>query len=145
MVFADLDKDGIHIPLIALPTLTINKYLALAPDFLVQVLKQLMLSPVIGEKKLTGSVHQSTLLPECYDMLEKPRPIRQTLIVPCWHSAPLWLVLFSDSNEAADFVQKVLELPKREGLFIQRRSGAVLFKEVPNTKVLAMHISLVPV
>ena len=73
VVFADLDKDGIHIPLITLPTLTINKYLALAPDFLVQVLKQLMLSPVIGEKKLTGSVHQSTL--ECYDMLEKPRPM----------------------------------------------------------------------
>ena len=67
-----------------------------------------------------------------------------TLIVPCWHSAPFWPVLFPDGNKPADFVQKVLELPQQEGLFIPQRSGAVLFKGVPSTKVLAMYISFVP-
>ena len=70
MVFADLVKRwGPH---------TIDQFAGtyngqiscLTPDFLVQVLKQLMLSPVIGEKKLTDGVHQSTLLPECYSMLK---------------------------------------------------------------------------
>ena len=75
VVFADLDKRWVHILLTGLPTLTIDKYLASTPDFLVQALKQLMLSPVIGKKKLTGGVHQSTLLPKCYSMLEKPRPM----------------------------------------------------------------------
>ena len=28
------------------------------------------------EKKVTGGIHQSTLLPEYYSMLEKPRPMR---------------------------------------------------------------------
>ena len=33
-----------------------------------------------------------------------------TLIVPCWHSAPFWPVLYPDGNRPTNFVQKVLEL-----------------------------------
>ena len=67
-----------------------------------------------------------------------------TLIVPCWPSAPFWPVLFPDGKNPASFIKNIVELPQREGLFIPQRSGAVLFKGVPNTKVLAMYISLSP-
>ena len=63
-----------------------------------------------------------------------------TLIVPGWQSAPFWPVIFPDGYTPAKFVQKVQELPQREGLFIPQRSGAVLFKGVPNTKVFALYI-----
>lgn len=63
-----------------------------------------------------------------------------TLIVPCWQSAPFWPVLFPDGSIPAQFIQKMRELPQREGLFVPQRSGAVLFKGVPNTKVLALYI-----
>ena len=64
-----------------------------------------------------------------------------TLIVPCWRSAPFWPVLFPDGVTPAKFIQNVQELPQREGLFIPQRSGAVLFKGTPNTKVLALYIN----
>lgn len=61
-----------------------------------------------------------------------------TLIVPCWHSAPFWLILYPNGVTPAKFIQEVMELPQQEGLFLPQRSGAVLFKGVPNTKVLAL-------
>ena len=64
-----------------------------------------------------------------------------TLIVPAWCSAPFWPILYPDGCSPASFIKKVRELPQREGLFLPSRSGAVLFKGVPNTKVLALYIN----
>ena len=64
-----------------------------------------------------------------------------TLIVPAWRSAPFWPILYPDGCNPADFIKKVRELPQREGLILPTRSGAVLFKGVPNTKVLALFIN----
>ena len=64
-----------------------------------------------------------------------------TLIVPAWHSAPFWPILYPDGCNPAEFIKKVRELPQREGLILPTRSGAVLFKGVPNTKVLALFIN----
>ena len=64
-----------------------------------------------------------------------------TLIVPAWRSAPFWPILYPDGCNPADFIKKVCELPQREGLILPTRLGAVLFKGVPNTKVLALFIN----
>jgi len=64
-----------------------------------------------------------------------------TLIVPCWKLAPFRPVLFPDGKTPAKFIQKILELPQKEGLIVPQRCGAVLFKGVPNTKVLALYIN----
>ena len=64
-----------------------------------------------------------------------------TLIVPAWQLAPFWPVLYPDGSHVASFVMKVRELPLKEGLFLPKRSGAVLFKGTPNTQVLAAYIN----
>ena len=63
-----------------------------------------------------------------------------TLIVPCWYSAPFWPLLYPDGTSPATFITDSLELPQREGLFLPQRSGSVLFKGVPNTKVFALRL-----
>ena len=64
-----------------------------------------------------------------------------TLIVPSWCSAPFWPILYPDGQNPASFIQKIKQLPRRDGLFLPQRSGAVLFKGVPNTDVLALYIN----
>ena len=57
------------------------------------------------------------------------------LIIPKWVSAPLWPLLFPDGVHKASFVSHARELPRVESLFVHGRSGASLFKGVPNTPV----------
>jgi len=42
---------------------------------------------------------------------------------------------------AAEFVKGIKELPRIEGLFLDGRFRCNLFKEVPNTPVLALRLS----
>ena len=64
-----------------------------------------------------------------------------TLVVPQWVSAPFWPLLFPDDANPAGFVREIVQLPRSEILFIPGRLGANLFKETPNTGVLALRIA----
>ena len=63
-----------------------------------------------------------------------------TLIVPCWYSAPFWPLIFPDGNSPAGFIHEIQELLQQARLFLPQRSGSVLFKGIPNTKVLALRL-----
>ena len=65
-----------------------------------------------------------------------------TLIVFLWPSAPYWPIL-CPNGQFAPFFAGCVNLPRREGLFLPGRSGAVLFGgDVPNTEVLAVRLDL---
>ena len=62
------------------------------------------------------------------------------MIVPCWYSAPFWPILYPNGVIPAKFIREVMELPQQEGLFLPQHSGAVLFKGVLNTRVVALRL-----
>ena len=51
-----------------------------------------------------------------------------------------WPLLFPDGVQPAHFIQELQELPLMKGLTLSQRSGAALFKGIPNIKVLAIFI-----
>jgi len=66
-----------------------------------------------------------------------------TLVVPQWLSSPLWPLLFPDGFNPADFVVGVMELPNSKTLFLPGKSGANLFKGLPNTPVLTLRLEFI--
>ena len=63
-----------------------------------------------------------------------------TLIIPQWLSSPFWPLLFPDGFAPAEFVERVIELPYCDTLFLPGQSGANLFKGLPNMPVLALRL-----
>ena len=61
-----------------------------------------------------------------------------TLIAPEWPSAPFWPLLYPDGKVPAPFITDVVILPKHEVLLHPGKSGACLFKGVPNTNMIAV-------
>ena len=64
-----------------------------------------------------------------------------TLVVPCWRSAPFWLLLCPDGESFAPYVAALYELPLSQGLFQRGRSGGVFFGgDTTNKPVLALRL-----
>jgi len=63
-----------------------------------------------------------------------------TLIIPQWVSSPFWPLLFPDGVNPIESVVGIAELPSSEGLFLPGESGHNLFKDTPNTPVLALRL-----
>ena len=64
-----------------------------------------------------------------------------TLIIPQGLSSPFWPLLFPNGFTTANFVVGAIELPSSEALIISGQSGANLFKDLPNTPVLALKLN----
>ena len=64
-----------------------------------------------------------------------------TLVIPQWLSAPFWPMLFPNGSHTAACVQQIIVLPNKQDLFLPGHSGSIIFKNVPNVAVLALHLS----
>jgi len=63
-----------------------------------------------------------------------------TLVVPQWVSSPFWPLLFPDGVNPIESVVGIAELRSSEDLFLPVESGHNLFKDIPNTPVLALQL-----
>ena len=63
-----------------------------------------------------------------------------TLVVPEWKSAAFWPLLFPDGANGAWFVREVRVLDKEKLVVCAGRNGANLFRDKPNTNILALRV-----
>ena len=85
----------------------------------------------------------------CLPIYLVPRAIRHaskclasaTLLVPQWPSAPFWPMLFPNGADPAVFISDYVLNPKSEVVVHPGRLGSNLFKNAPNTNLLALHLS----
>ena len=80
------------------------------------------------------------LVPRVVRHAQSTKAYGTLIIIPQWFSFPFWPLLFPNGCTLADFVVGAIELPSSEALIISGQSGANLFKDLPNTPVLALKL-----
>ena len=88
-----------------------------------------------GVVRIIGCVCLFTWSQEPYDMRAS------VLLVPQWPSAPFWPMLFPNGADPAVFISDYVLIPKSEVVVHPGRLGSNLFKNAPNTNLLALHLS----